>query len=471
MTTDELRAAAARLVSLHGEVIDCFGRREAREHSLVYLKGLLLHHGSKTAEGIALHFAPGHDGQPAGRAEVEAMQHFLTASPWDQGALQRRMQRIFVRELVPSAAASPIGVVGVIDETGDEKSGPHSCGAASQWFGRAGKTENCQMGVFLLGVTPAGTTLLDHQLYLPKGWTKDRVRRRRTRVPKEIKFRTKPELAIDLIKRTLAGGEVRFDWITADALYGKDGDFLDALEQEKQRYVVETAHNTCFWTVDPATQVPTYSGRGRHPVRPSRDMVRHAKQLAAELPADAWQVIQLREGTKGPLVAEFARLRVWSIRDAAPGPLVWLMFRRDVDSGDVKYFVSNGDAETPLEVLAQVSAARHCVEAFFEDGKGDFGLADYEARGWTSWRHHMSLVGLAHLYVVLTRQTLGRHLPQLTLDRALNLIQAALAHPQLSLEQAQHLLVYHTHQNEVARKSHSKSWLRKHKHLKAKLPL
>ena len=118
----------------------------------------------------------------------------------------------------------------ILGEGRPPKSGPESCRVARQWCGRLGKKENCHVGVYLLGVTLAGTALLDHGLYLPEAWAADRARRRKTRVPEEVKFQTKPQIATEQIRRTRAAGHVRFDWITADELYGRDGDFLDALE-------------------------------------------------------------------------------------------------------------------------------------------------------------------------------------------------------------------------------------------------
>jgi SRSO17 transposase len=355
----------------------------------------------------------------------------------------------------------------VIDESGDEKSGSHSCGAASQWFGRQGKKANCQMGVFLLGVAAAGTALLDHQLFLPADWAKDKARRKKTHVPDEIEFQTKPELACELLRRTRAAGHVKFDWITADELYGRSAKFLDVLDELSLRYVVEVPVNTTFYIRDPAVE-PGAAGPKSKSVRA---LLRNAKQLAASLPADAWQPILLREGTKGPLVAEFARLRVWAVRQKKPHYAVWLMFRRDLETEEMHYFVSHADEAVSLEEMALVSAARIKVEEYFEDGKGHLGFADHEARGWDSWHHHMSMVALAHLYVVLARHQLKASLPQLTLDRTVALMQAALDRPQLTIEDAQRLLEYHLHHNAVAHRSHRKSWLLGHKEIALKLLL
>ncbi len=466
MTSIELRAAAELLVTLITQVQWCFGRKETIDHATTYVRGLLLHEGQKSIEPMALRFAQGKQGEPAGRKEVQALQHFITASPWDYQLLQQEIQRQFAEQLV-SRSSSPIGTVGVIDESGDEKSGSQSCGAASQWFGRQGKRANCQMGVFLLGAAAAGTALLDHQLFLPADWAKDKARRKKTHVPREIEFQTKPEIAGELLRRTVAAGHVKFDWITADELYGRSAKFLDVLDELKLRYVVEVPVNTTFYIRDPAAE----PGAGGPKSKSVRALLRSAKQLAATLQADAWQPVLLREGAKGPLVAEFARLRVWAVRRKNPHYAVWLMFRRDLETNEMHYFVSNADETVSLEETALASAERIKVEEYFQDGKGHLGFADYEARGWNSWHHHMSMVALAHLYVVLARHQLQASLPELTLDRTVALMQAALDRPQLTVDDALRLLNYHLHHNAVAHQSHRKSWLERHKEIVPKLLL
>ena len=143
--------------------------------------------------------------------------------------------------------------MGVIDESGFKKAGTESVGVASQWGGRLGKTENCQVGVFLIGVTPGGVGGLDAQLFLPETWAADRKRRKNARVPKEVRFQTKPQIGAEMVRRTRAAGRVPLDWIVADSLYGDSGEFLDALEAMNQRYLVEVKKNTLVWTVDPVT--------------------------------------------------------------------------------------------------------------------------------------------------------------------------------------------------------------------------
>src|SRR5208283_2080280 len=160
----------------------------------------------------------------------------------------------------PSAAQSSIGTVGVIDESGFVKAGKESVGVARQWCGRLGNPANCQVGVFLVGVTPGGTAFLDAQLFLTEERAADKQHRHKTRVPQKVKFQTKPEMAAEMIRRTLAAGKVHFDWITADELYGSSGDFLDALEGMNLRYVVEVRKNTIVFTADPATLPGAFPG-------------------------------------------------------------------------------------------------------------------------------------------------------------------------------------------------------------------
>jgi SRSO17 transposase len=471
MTTDDLRAAAGQLVHLHERFAPLFGRKEARQQSRVYLNGLLLAAGRKNAEAMALEYGtPTTDG--ISQLQVLGLQRFLTYSPWDYQDIQREIQRVFAEELMPSAAAWSIGTVGVFDSSGFPKKGDDSVGVARQYCGRLGKTDNCQVGVFLAGVTPAGSALLDHQLYLPKHWAKDKKRRAKTHVPTDVRFRTELQIATELLRRTTAPGMIRFDWVCGDDTYGRNGGFLDDLEAAEQRYLLDVPPTTTVWCVDPATQIPPPQGRGRPPSRPSREEVCSVQELAARLPAAAWQALQVREGACNPLVFEFAALRVWAVRHRRPGPAIWVVMRRSVDDrGAVKYGVSNAAADTPLETLALVTGCRFRVDEWFEDGKMHLGMSQYEARAWSSWHHHMSLVGLAHLFVTLTKARLKKKTPELTLDMSVRLLRSVLQRPKLTEEEAIAVMDYHLERNRIARRSYQRSWKKRHEKLEFKLLL
>jgi SRSO17 transposase len=403
MTQDDVRAAAEQLVQFHERFAPLFGKEPAQDHAYDYLKGLMTCPERKSIEPIALN---------VGHGDVSGLQKFINIAPWQYDDVQDEIQSLFADELVPSARRSPIGVVGVLDESGFAKKGTQSVGVARQHNGRLGKEDNCQVGVFLIGVTPEGVALLDHQLYLHQSWydgPESRRRRQKVHVPEGLPFRTKPQIAAELVRNVVVHDVVHLDWITADEEYGTNGELLDELEHLEQRYLMEIPKTNTVWTIDPATCVPAYSGRGQPPKRPTREAVHAVAEVAAQLPAESWRALQVREGAKGPLVFEFAAVRVWAVRHRRPGPPTWLLIRRSLEAEpEVKYYVSNADAETPLGVLGLVACSRHRVEDFFEDCKSYLGMAQYETRSWIGWHHHMTLVGLAHLFVTLAHRRLKK---------------------------------------------------------------
>lgn len=474
MTRDEICAAARRLYGWHGRFAPLFGRKEARAHSLEYVRGLMANQERKSVEPIALRFAENPQGGIPAENEVVALQGFLRDSPWEAGDVFCEIQAVFTEELVPSAAGSPIGTVGVIDESGVAKSGDQSVGAAVQWCGRLGKTANCQVGVHLIGLTPAGFAALDAQLFLPEGWIGDTERREKTRVPETVKFQTKPQIAAELLRRTREAGKVRFDWIIADEVYGDSGDLMDDLEAARQQYVLEVRSNTLVCTVDPATLPGSSPGPKRRRKLGSYRYreIRSVREIVADLSAEAWQPLKLRDGSKGPLVFEYVALRVWAMRHGRPGPPIWLLFRRSLaKKPQTWYYLSNAGDDTPWEHMALVTGARIRVEEYFEDAKMHLGMAACESRAWSSWHHHMALVALAHLYVTLAKRELNRNTPELTLDMALSLLQSAFACKTLSMEHAEHLVEYHLRRNKIAHDSHEKAWLAEHEALAKRLKL
>jgi SRSO17 transposase len=462
MTEDEVRAAAERLVDIHQRFAPLFGKEQAQDHSYTYVKGLMICPDRKSIEPIALN---------VGNGQVSALQKFVNIAPWDHEDVQAELQAAFAEDLVPTAATDPVGVVGVIDESAFTKKGDQSVGVARQHNGRLGKEDNCQVGVYLVGVVPGGTALLDHQLFLPESWCEptEAAGRRRAKVyvPESVGFQTKPQIAAGLIRRAVALDQVPLDWITADELYGRSGEFLDELEALERKYVVEIPVTTTVWTADPATCIPPYRGHGPVPTLPSRESVRSVREIVSQWEPGRWYRLCVGQGAKGPLVYEFAAKRVWAVRHGKAGPPCWLVVRRSLEATpEVKYYISNGAEETPLGVLARVACARHRIEEFLEDSKSYLGMAQYETRSWIGWHHHMSLVGMAHWFITLTRRDLKKKVPELTLDRMVRLLREAIEIPGLSRGMAIRLMEYHIRRNEIARKSHTKTWMANHPKLK-----
>jgi SRSO17 transposase len=466
MTEDEVRAAAERLVQFHDRFAPLFGKQQAQDHAYTYVKGLMVCPERKSIEPIALNVGDG---------QVSALQKFINIAPWGHDDVQTEIHQVFVEELAPSAIDTPVGVVGIIDESGFAKKGNHSAGVGRQHNGRLGKEDNCQVGVFLVGVTPGGSALLDHQLFLPESWCQDtkacQDRRAKVHIPEAVGFQTKPQIAAGLVRQTAALGLVDLDWVAADELYGRNGEFLDELESLGQRYLVEVPVSTTVWTEDPASCVPPPGGRGPVPTRPTREAVASVVKVVSSLRPDRWQTLNLGQGANGPLCYEFAAVRVWAVRHGQAGPPVWLVVRRSLDATpEVKYYISDADASTPLEVLARVACSRHEVEEYFEDGKSYLGMAQYETRSWVGWHHHMTLVALAHLFITLTRRDLQKKAPELTLDRTVRLLQRAMEIPGLTLKLAILVVDYHIQRNRIARKYHTETWKARHKDVKL-LPL
>jgi SRSO17 transposase len=404
MTPDDVRASAEQLVDFHERFAPLFGKAQAQDHAYDYLRGLMVCPERKSIEPIAL---------LVGHGDVSGLQKFVAAASWAYDDVMAEAQGLFADALAPSAAGTPVGVVGVIDESSFTKKGSHSAGVARQHNGRLGKEDNCQVGVFLVGVAPAGSALLDHQLFLTEAWCADtpeaRDRREQAHIPKGVAFRTKPQIAAELVRNVAVLGQVELDWVVADSEYGRAGHFLDELELLEQRYVLAVPVTWVFWTADPADSIPAYSGQGRKPTVPTRDAARTVAQIANELPTSAWTALRVREGATGPLVFEFAAIRVWGLRHRKPGPPSWLLIRRSLGSEpEWKFYVSNADAATPLSTLALVACTRCRVEEFFEDCKSYLGMTQYETRSWVGWHHHMTLVGLAHLFVTLARKRLKK---------------------------------------------------------------
>ncbi len=351
MTPEDVRAAAERLTQFHQRFAPLFGKDGAQDHAYIYVKGLMTCPERKSIEPIAL---------LVGDGRVSALQKFLNVAPWDHDDIQAEIQEVFTEELAPAATADAMSLVGVIDESGFAKKGDHSAGVDRQYNGQLGKEDNCQVGVYLVGVAPGGVALLDHQLDLPESWCGDdepcRERRAKAHIPESIAFQTKPEIAGAMVRRTEIAGLVPLDWITADEEYGRNGDFLDELETLGKRYVVEVPVNTTVWTENPAGCIPPYKGKGRVPTKPSRDSVRSVKEVAASWEETTWRRLCVGPGAQGPLWYEFAAVRVWAMRHGEAGKPIWLLVRRSLEEKpEVKYYVSNAEETTPLEILAGVA--------------------------------------------------------------------------------------------------------------------
>ena len=237
MTPDDVRAAAEQLVDFHGRFAPLFGKEPAQDHAYDYLKGLMVCPERKSIEPIAL---------LVGHGDVSRLQKFVGAASWADDDVMAEAQALFAEELVPSAAGSPVGTVGVIDESAFTKKGSHSAGVARQHNGRLGKEDNCQVGVFLVGVTPAGQARLDHRLFLPESWCaaprQAKDRREAAHIPEDVSFRTKPQIAAELIRDVAVLGQVELEWVVGDSEYGRAGHRPSLRERYPNRTTTKALH-------------------------------------------------------------------------------------------------------------------------------------------------------------------------------------------------------------------------------------
>ena len=307
----------------------------------------------------------------------------------------------------------------------------HSVGVARQWCGASGKTDNCQAGVYLGYASRRGYTLLDRRLYLHASWFAEDHQDlwRACAIPDGVRFQTKLELAAEMVEELQQQRRVRARWLACDArlwpgscLVGSGrGDGLvvsgrsprpDPVWPRQEPATGKVCPPPQLWV--PPTPVRT-PGDAPSPRRGCIQTVRvrvRVDTLPAQVPDHAWHRYRILEGSKGPLVADFAALRAVTTRHGLPGPEVWVLMRRAVGEdwrgGEVKIYLSNAPADTPLAELVRVSGMRWPIECCFEEGKSEVGLDHYEVRSWPGWHHHMTLVLLAHHFLVRLQQRLNQ---------------------------------------------------------------
>jgi len=335
-------------------------------------------------------------------SEWQSMQHFLSNSPWEHQSVQDQIARDCDRLI---GGSPDTGLI--FDETGIPKKGKMSVGVARQWCGRLGKTDNCQTAVFgALSMGPH-VALIDERLYLPEEWTKDKKRCKKAGVPDDIEFKTKSQLAHEMVRNARAR-RIRFTWLGFDGGYGKEPAFLNALEDDGEVFMADVHKDQSIYLDDPAPHVPEKKGRGRTPTQlvAAAPSMRVDKWIA-EQPEEAWQRIAFRESTKGRLQADFLIQRVWTWnKSESKGRLRHLIVRREIGAKEeIKYSLSNAPEETTIERLAFMQGQRYFVERAFQDAKSNAGLDHYQVRGWQAWHHHMTMVMLAMLFMLETRLT------------------------------------------------------------------
>jgi len=357
-------------------------------------------------------------------ANDQALQYMLTESHWDSQAVMDQVAQEANHLLGGDESCL------LLDESGFEKKGDHSVGVARQWNGRLGKVDNCQVGVFAALGRGARATLIDYRLYLPERWSEDVPRCNKMKIPESFcQFKTKSELALEMVRHQRQQG-IQFAWVGADGGYGKEPAFLRGLVDMDEIFVVDVHKDQLIYLEDPQPVIPQKSNkRGRKTSRyqAQTQPVRVDNWKEAQ-PEEAWQRYKLRDSTKGELIVEILHQRVWLWDKNETHTHHWhLIIRRELNSHETcKYTLSNAPAETGTQQLAQMQGQRYWIERAFEDGKSESGMADYQARKWQSWHHHMALVSMAMLFMVEERERHQEEIPLLSCNDIETLLRAFL---------------------------------------------
>ena len=363
MTDDEARALLRRFGQFADQFAACFGRRVQADAASQYLQGLFNDSERKSMQ--AMH------GRLSDPMTYQALQHFITDSPWPPGPMWTRL-----REITPERR----GILAV-DDTGFPKQGTHSVGVKRQYCGALGKTGNCQVGVTTAVIGPTLVWPTSCELYLPREWAADAERRERARVPSTVRFREKWRIALAHV-RALPKAGFTIDAVVADADYGTITAFRTALERMGLRYAVAVRGQLKAWTAG-ATVSRTLQAIG------------HA------LSEHEWRRITWGHGTKGPLAARFLARRV-RLRHGRGER--WVLFERSLADDERKYYILNLSPAASLQRLVRLARSRWPIEQQYRELKDELGLDHFEGRTYPGWAHHMVLTAAAFTFLQFERR-------------------------------------------------------------------
>jgi len=397
MKAREIERFRLKLEAFLADVVLSMGRKERGQHAEEYVRGLLMDGERKSIEPMANRLPDG---------DIQALQQFVNQSPWPSGEVRASLARKVEKEFVPEA-------YWLIDEVSFPKQGKHSVGVARQYCGALGKTANCQVAVTLDLGTEESSTPLDWALYLPEQWINNPVRREEAGVPEEVTFKTKTELALDLIDEVREWG-LQDRLVLTDSAYGDVYEFRQGLRSRELDYVVHVSGDLMAWTKDPHPAEPPMKRGGKIPRKrlyakelpPTRSLC----QIAKDLPSQSWKKITWREGTKGPLSSRFARVIVWMANGLVQGKTMevpseellieWPEGREE----PLKFWLSSlPPHRTSWRGLVRKAKGRFRIEQDYEEMKGELGLDHFEGRSWQGWHHHVTLVTLAYSFLMLER--------------------------------------------------------------------
>jgi len=392
------------LRGFHEAFRECFARSEPRAQFFGYMVGQFSALERKSIEPMALQVEGGN---------VRAMQRLISDGMWDEAQMRRTYHRLLHDDMGDAE-----GVL-LVDESRFPKKGRESVGVARQYCGTLGKVENCQVGVFAAYASRHGYAFVDKRLFLPEAWFTEAYAARRTKckVPDDLTFHTKPQLAIEILRDIHQEELLSFKYMVADCLYGNSPEFIEAAEQCGGKiYFVSIPSDTRCWLQGPVTQPKRYTYKGE--ARAKR-VVRHMEKapiavegLAKSIHDCFWYRRKVAEGTKGPIEYEFTKRQVVWCKDRLPYKTVWLVMKRTIgEKPSYYYYISNAPVSTRLRTFVWLSGMRWAIEQCFEETKTELGMDHYEIRKYPGWHHHMLTCMLAHFFLWHMKIRLGKKSP------------------------------------------------------------
>jgi len=379
-------AATARVAGYFARIGEHLPWPGQRASFATYAYGILGEGDRKSVEPIAARAA----------AEPEAtcrthnrLLHFMRESPWDDRVVRLEAARYAVEAM---STREPV-VAWIIDDTGFLKQGKHSPGVQRQYTGSAGKIANCQIGVSLSLATRREQVPIDFELYMPKQWADDAVRRRRARIPDTLEFKTKLDLALDMISRAVDAklpGEV----VLADSFYGRSHVFRETVRVLGLDYAVATDADTHVWVLDRL---------GRRRGEPTT-----VQELAKQLGRGAFRPLMWRDGTRGPLVSRFCFRQVKVAYEDGTEPAdrepVWLVMEwPERESKPTAFVLTSLPRRMSKQKIVRTIKERWRTEQAYQELKGELGLDHFEGRSFIGWHHHVSVVLCCYAFVVAER--------------------------------------------------------------------
>jgi SRSO17 transposase len=391
---------AGRFAAYLADLASVLGDARRCAAMISYCTGLLLPSERKSVEPMAALTAPTRTA-----AQHQSLLHFVGQGEWSDEAVMGRIRGYAIPRIEAHGAIS----AWIIDDTGFPKKGKHSVGVARQYCGQLGKQDNCQVAVSLSIANDHASLPVAYRLYLPQSWANDEERRTKAGVPKDVEFKTKPQIALEQIKWACEAGLPR-GVALLDAGYGVEAKFRTEISALDLRYVAGVKTTTTVWA--PATlPQPENSGRGRRPTRTpdgKESAPISVEKLALALPKSSWRTIRWRDGTNEVLSSRFARIRVRPAHDRDAGrekvPEEWLLVEWPPnEEAPTKFWLSTLRANITFAHLVRTAKLRWRIERDYLELKQEIGLGHFEGRGWRGFHHHATLCIAAYAFLAAER--------------------------------------------------------------------